>query len=176
MIKGYELKVPFKSVQGKIINGYVHVRPYAKEIIKNISKHFDVIVFTAGNQCYADPILDHLDPDKCIKHRLYRESCTMVNCQLFVKDLRILGRKLESVVLVDNAPYSYMMQLANGIPILNYLKGKDDDQLVKLEEYLMSLLNVEDVRPVNSETFRLKDYINFENYDKLIYALYGKWM
>ena len=132
MIKGYELKVPFKSVQGNIISGYVHVRPYAKEIIKNISKHFDVIVFTAGNQCYADPILDYLDPDKCIKHRLYRESCTMVNCQLFVKDLRILGRNLESVVLVDNAPYSYIMQLSNGIPILNYLKGRDDDQLIKL--------------------------------------------
>lgn len=56
----------------------------------------------------------------------------MVNSQLFVKDLRILGRKLEHVVLVDNAPYSYMMQLSNGIPILNYIKGKDDDQLVKV--------------------------------------------
>jgi len=56
----------------------------------------------------------------------------MVSNQLFVKDLKILGRKLENVVLVDNAPYSYMMQLSNGIPILNYLKGKDDDQLIKL--------------------------------------------
>lgn len=28
--KGFELKVPFKSVQGKIVNGYVNVRPYAK--------------------------------------------------------------------------------------------------------------------------------------------------
>jgi CTD small phosphatase-like protein 2 len=66
----------------------------------------------------------------------------MVNCQLFVKDLRILGRKLEGVVLVDNAPYSYLMQMSNGIPILNYIKGKDDDQLVRLEDYLMSLINV----------------------------------
>ncbi len=57
----------------------------------------------------------------------------MVNNQLFVKDLRVLGRRLEGVVLVDNAPYSYMMQLSNGIPILSYLKGKDDDQLVRLE-------------------------------------------
>ena len=94
MVRGYELKVPFKSVQGKVVSGYVQVRPYAKEILKNLSKHFDIFVFTAGNQCYADPILDHIDPDRCIKHRLYRESCTMVGNQLFVKDLRILGRKL----------------------------------------------------------------------------------
>jgi CTD small phosphatase-like protein 2 len=56
----------------------------------------------------------------------------MVNNQLFVKDLRILGRNLAGVVLVDNAPHSYMQQLSNGIPILNYLKGKDDDQLIRL--------------------------------------------
>ena len=93
-MKGYELKVPFKSLQGKVISGFVNVRPYAKEIIKKMSKYFDVIVFTAGNQCYADPILDYIDPEKCIQHRLYRDSCTMVNNQLFVKDLRILGRKL----------------------------------------------------------------------------------
>ena len=93
-MKGYEIKVPFKSLQGKVISGYVNVRPYAKEIIKNMSKYFDVLVFTAGNQCYADPILDYIDPERKIQHRLYRDSCTMVNNQLFVKDLRILGRKL----------------------------------------------------------------------------------
>jgi len=37
-----------------------------------MSKYFDIIIFTAGNQCYADPILDYLDPDRCIQHRLYR--------------------------------------------------------------------------------------------------------
>jgi CTD small phosphatase-like protein 2 len=82
----------------------------------------------------------------------------MVSNQVFVKDLRVLGRRLENVVLVDNAPHSYMMQLANGVPILNYLKGKEDDQLVKLEGYLMGLLDVPDVRVVNTETFRLAEY------------------
>lgn len=70
--KGYQLKVPFKTIQGRIISGYVCVRPYAKEIIKKLSQYFDIIIFTAGNQCYADPILDYIDEDRCIKHRLYR--------------------------------------------------------------------------------------------------------
>ena len=30
MTKGYEIKVPFKSLQGKVISGYVNVRPQAK--------------------------------------------------------------------------------------------------------------------------------------------------
>lgn len=61
-----------------------------------------------------------------------------------------------------------MMQLSNGIPILNYLKGKDDDQLIRLEPYLMSLLEVEDVRTVNNSTFRISEYMRYDNYDKLI--------
>lgn len=59
-----------------------------------------------------------------------------------MKDLRVLGRDLSKVVLVDNAPYSYMMQLGNGIPILPYYKGKDDNQLLALETYLMSLKDI----------------------------------
>lgn len=30
MTPGYEIKVPFKAFQGKVSNGFVNVRPYAK--------------------------------------------------------------------------------------------------------------------------------------------------
>ena len=69
-----------------------------------------------------------------------------------------------------------MMQLANGIPILSYMKGKEDDQLIKLESYIMGLLEVEDVRTVNTSTFRLAEYTRYDNYEKLIPELYGKWL
>ena len=68
------------------------------------------------------------------------------------------------MVLVDNAPYSYMMQLSNGVPILSYMKGKEDDQLIKLEPYLMGLLEVDDVRAVNSVTFKLADFVRHDSY------------
>lgn len=77
---------------------------------------------------------------------------------------------------MDNAPYSYLLQLPNGIPILSYFKGKDDDQLQKLERYLMTLQNVPDVRTINTGTFRLHDYHRYDNYDRLIRELYGKWL
>ena len=67
-----------------------------------------------------------------------------------MKDLRVLGRKLENVILVDNAPYSYMMQLGNGVPIIPYYRGKDDSELLALEDYLMRLKDIDDVRKVNS--------------------------
>ncbi len=33
------------------------------------------------------------------------------------------------MVLLDNAPYSYIYQLDNGIPILPFFKGKDSQLL-----------------------------------------------
>ncbi len=30
------------------------------------------MIFTASSQAYADPILNHIDPNKTIQHRLYR--------------------------------------------------------------------------------------------------------
>jgi len=36
-------------------------------------KHFyEIVVFTAAIPEYADWIIDSIDPDKCITHRLYR--------------------------------------------------------------------------------------------------------
>ncbi len=67
-----------------------------------------------------------------------------------------------------------MLQLANGVPILNYFKGKEDNQLYYLEKYLMGLVDVEDVRVHNAEYFRLHEYVKFDSHDKLINGLYAK--
>lgn len=129
----YQIKVPFRSFQGRVGYGYVEVRPHCRDVLKRLSQHFDIIIFTASTQAYADPIIDHIDPDRVVQFRLYRESCSLVKNQIFVKDLRVLGRKLSNVVLVDNAPYSYLMQLDNAIPIIPYYRGKDDEELITLE-------------------------------------------
>lgn len=100
---------------------YMNIRPYAIECLKKASKHFEVIVFTASKKCYADAVLDYLDPShEYIHHRLYRNDCTF-NEGVYIKDLRIFGdRKLQDMVIVDNALYSFAYQLDNGIPILTW--------------------------------------------------------
>lgn len=46
-----------------------------------------------------------------------------------MKDLRLLGRDLAKVVLVDNAAYSYAFQFSNGIPIIPFFEDKADLEL-----------------------------------------------
>lgn len=77
------------------------------------------------------------------------------------------------MVLVDNAAYSYLHQLDNGIPIIPYYKGADDYELKALESYVDSMLLVKDMRLVNRRTFKLQEYRNyFHNLEKLVEDLY----
>lgn len=51
----------------------INVRPGAYEFLKDLSKLFEIVIFTAGNSEYANPILDILDPKrKYISKRLFR--------------------------------------------------------------------------------------------------------
>ena len=86
--------------------------------------------------------------------------------------MRILGRDLSRVVLVDNAAYSYAFQVANGIPITSYYEGSDDCELLGLRDYLFSLKAFPDVRVVNQKTFKLEKYTKFTNVEKCVEELY----
>jgi len=104
-------------------------------------------------------ILNHIDPEKKIfDHRFYRGSCVTEDQKLFIKDLRVLkNRDLKDVVLVDNAAYSYAHQISNGIPIIPFSDDKTDTEFEELTEFLMTLLDLDDVRPYLSRYFKFRE-------------------
>ena len=164
-----EVTLSFEETHEK---GWVSIRPYAISFLKRMRKHFEIVAFTASERSYADTILDEIDPDRhLIAHRLYREHCLRLNSKIYAKDLRLLGRDLSRVVLLDNSPFSYLYQLSNAIPILPYYAGPDSE-LLALEKYLELVRKAEDVRKLNKETFQLHRYIEFEDCEELVKELY----
>jgi CTD small phosphatase-like protein 2 len=96
----------------------VTIRPYMKQCLEHLAKFYEMVVFTAGEQEYADLIINQIDPEKkYFSHRLYRHHCIKSD-NAYVKDLRIISdRDLEDIVIVDNSVISFAFQLDNGIPI-----------------------------------------------------------
>ncbi len=57
----------------KYVRLNVKVRQHMEEVLQYLSTIYEICVFTAGTQDYADACLDFLDPEKkIITHRLYR--------------------------------------------------------------------------------------------------------
>lgn len=94
-------------------------RPHVQNFLKEMSKNWEIVVFTAGLKEYADWILNELDPDRYISKRLYRDSCTFRRGS-YLKDLKKLGRDLCRVVIVDNLPENFGLQKDNGIAIKSW--------------------------------------------------------
>ena len=135
------------------------VRPGFKEFLKYTSDMFEVVVFTASQQVYADYILDELDNDGVIDHKLFRDSCVFVGGN-YLKDLRILGRDLSKVIIVDNAISSFAYQVNNGIPIVSWYDEQDDCELKELLPFLEKLAEVDDVRPHLTKAFNIQSQID----------------
>lgn len=165
--------LPIAFPTGEVISAGINIRPFVQEVLLEANIHFEVIVFTASHKCYADVVLDYIDPTRqLIHHRLYRDNCICTQ-GVFIKDLRIFSnRRLQDMVIVDNAAYSFGNQIDNGVPIISWHDDRDDRELFNLKDYLKLLANSEDVREVNNRTFHLKtfyeDYIEeFLTYKKL---------
>ena len=104
-------------VEEKIVNISVQIRPGANYFIEEVSKIFEVVIFTASLSKYATPLLDKLDKEQLWKDRLFREHWSIWNYTLFIKDLIFLGRDLKDVIIIDNSPNSYAFQPENALPI-----------------------------------------------------------
>lgn len=100
------------------------MRPYLDNCLEHLAKFYEIAVFTAGEQGYADAVLDYLDEKReIIQHRLYRQHCVPASEGMYVKDLRIIeDRSLNDIILVDNSIVSFAFNLDNGVPISAFVR------------------------------------------------------
>jgi CTD small phosphatase-like protein 2 len=125
------------NFNGQNYTVYVRKRPHLDKFFALIAGKFEVTVFTASQQVYAERLLNLLDPEgKHIHHRLYRDTCLNVDGN-FLKDLSVLGRDLSKTVLVDNSPHAFGYQLDNGVPIESWFDDKNDTELLKVSESVL---------------------------------------
>ncbi|KAH0544720.1 hypothetical protein FGG08_001225 [Glutinoglossum americanum] len=125
---------------------YVHKRPHCDDFLRKVCKWYNLVVFTASVQEYADPVIDWLEQDrKFFRGRYYRQHCTYRN-GAYIKDISSIEPDLSKVMIVDNSPMSYIFHEDNAIPIEGWINDPTDNDLLHLIPLLEALQYVTDVR------------------------------
>lgn len=136
-----------QQIEDDVLFVYVMKRPGVDEFLVEMAKHYEVVIYTASLNKYADPLLDLLDPKQTIRSRLFRESCVYYEGN-YVKDLSLLDRDLSQAIIVDNSPSSYMFHPENAIDCTSFIDDPNDRELDQIGAFLAGIKDVKDVRGV----------------------------
>ena len=135
-----ETLVHFKVNPQNESEGVLRVRPGIIEFLDSIDKYYELIIFTAATQEYADLLIDAVEENKIyFEHRLYRQHTVIIDND-FVKDLSRVGRPLDKIAIVDNMPQNFRLQKENGINIKAFW-GEEvyDTALIDLAPILINI-------------------------------------
>lgn len=130
------------------------------EFLESCSKKYTIVVFTAAKDHYARAVIDRIDPERrWIKMLLSKNDCLVTKDFAVVKDLRLFrNQRVEHTLIVDNLVQSFACQLDNGVPIIPYTGGKDEE-LKFLAAFLDACAELEDLRRAVVTRFNLRSKI-----------------
>ena len=144
----------------------INIRPFWKQTIDALKDKYNIVVYSASHNSYADSVLNYLDPDKkFFKYRMYRSNCVQVvisdELKFYVKDLDIFKENynLKDIVMIDNSVLSFAYHLDNGIPIIPFYDDVGDTELYDLANYLLTIADYDDLREANKQSLKMDYYL-----------------
>lgn len=120
-----------------------------------MNKYYEIVIFTAAIQDYADWAINQFDPNGCVKYRLYRQHALPCG-SVYIKDLSRLGRDLRRIIIVDNVPENFQLQQDNGIFITSWFDDVTDTALTELSSILKDI-GSRKVKDLREELRRFRD-------------------
>ena len=94
------------------------MRPGLHEFLHDMKLLYELIVFSSGSPEYVDPIIKAIEKEeKYFDYVLYRHHMTVDEFGDNVKNLNLIGRNLNSTIIIDDVSKNFKMQKDNGICI-----------------------------------------------------------
>lgn len=155
-------QIPDAKYDFYICDYYVRKRPYVDKFISEISKKYELAIWTSAGEIYADEIISILFPniqdlkfiwcyERCV-HR-YDEYGNIHD----IKDLRKvkrIGFDLRRVLVVDDDFKAFERNYGNLVLIKPFRGDTSDKELLYLLDYLELMQAVENVRVVEKRGWR----------------------
>ena len=136
-----ETLMSFVYINNEKKEGILRLRPFLYNFLNLVKEYYEIIIFTAATQTYADPILDVIEVirGKYFNYRLYREHCSIFN-NVIVKDISLIGRNINHIIIVDNMQQNFKLQKKNGILISSFWGDDNNDKsLLHLGRILVTI-------------------------------------
>ena len=121
----HSLNLPFGN--------YFLLRPGVINFLEEISKLYEIIIFTSSPKIYADGILNKIDIDNnYFSHRLYKDHVIFEKGKS-VKKLNMIGRELNKMIFVDNTKSNAKYNLKNLCHVSTWIYDINDQEIIKLK-------------------------------------------
>ena len=143
-------------------NKYFLLRNLVREFLQELSKEYEIIIFTGIKESDAQKIVGIIDPKReYISHVLSRKHCRenyTYRGVILTKGLDRIHRNPKHVFILDDLIRSWASDIDNLIPIKTFTGG-EDSELAKIMKYLLLMKDVKDCREVNIQYYGLQKYI-----------------
>lgn len=80
---------------------YFKIRPNVFKFLEEVSRTFEIVLFSSHSKEHGSKILKHIDPSHRISYALYRDKCININKVYYLKSLKRLGRQESNVIFID---------------------------------------------------------------------------
>lgn len=124
---------------------YLYLRPHALDFLGWASTVFEVIIWTAALESYAKPRIRATEIDRYVDAVLYRSACDMIDGSM-IKNLAKLGRSMSDMIIVDDNPVSYALNVELAYPIPPFNGEEDDLELLRLVPILRKVLELSSLK------------------------------
>lgn len=139
--------------------GWRHAkRPGVDAFLREMSKYYEVVLFTSNINGVADPVMFMLDKEGYAMHKLYRDATRFVR-GTHCKDISRLNRDQRKIVVLDDDPRAVQLQPENAILVKPYLDPTDrtDTELEDITPFLIAIVN-ESVTDVPAALSKFSDH------------------
>ena len=143
----------------KYENYFVYIRPGLANFLKRMSSHFELAIWSSADDMYVSELVEKIKPDEIDFQFIWSKSqCTLRrNYELdrYINEKR-KGYQLERMLIVDDSPEKVVDNYGNAIYIMSFEGDKEDCELEKLSNYLISMKDESNVRTIEKRWWRLE--------------------
>eukprot|EP00759_Apiculatamorpha_spiralis_P012120 PhF_6_TR19201/c0_g2_i1/m.28232/K15731/CTDSP; carboxy-terminal domain RNA polymerase II polypeptide A small phosphatase len=107
--------------------GPLYARPGIDDLLHLLKERFEAVVWTAGVKAYAQAVVRNVDKESAIHHCVYRHKKWFTGCAGYTKDLGLLGRDLNTTLIIENTPDCVRGHEKHGILVADYEGGEFPD-------------------------------------------------